>query len=215
MNVLLNSYAFDAPWCAAALHPYLNPNMRACVVALSFCEGWSEEQAESGRHRELLLSAFAHYGIPPEHVFLIDWFHDTPESAKQKIAKSDVLFFTGGWPDHMMRRLYAWDLVSQIESFPGLVMGCSAGAMVQFRHYYITPDEDYDTFSYQEGMNFVDQFYMEVHFNDTPIQMESIHKVRKEQRKPVFAVYNDGGLLVNGDEVTIMGRVKYYGLDRQ
>lgn len=214
MNVLLNSYGFDAPWCAATLNPHLTPNMRACVVALSFCEGWSEEQAESEKHRQMLLPAFAHYGITPEHISLIDWFHDTPETAQQKIAESDVLFFTGGWPDHMMRRLYAWDLVKQIEAFPGLVMGCSAGAMVQFRHYYITPDEDYDTFSYQEGMNFVDQFYMEVHFNDTPIQMESINKVRKEQHKPVFAVYNDGGLLVNGDEVTIMGRVKYYGLDR-
>lgn len=214
MNVLLNTYAFDVPWAADTLGKYIKPSMKVCVVALSFCAGWTEEQAESSRHRHMLLPAYAHYGIPAENISLIDWFHDTPESAKQKIQESDILFFTGGWPDHMMRRLEQWKLVEQIEAFPGLIMGCSAGAMVQFAHYYITPDEDYDTFSYHHGMNFVRQFYMEVHFNDTPIQHESIDRVRREQRKPIFAVYNDGGLVVDGDEVTVMGRVKYYGLDR-
>lgn len=213
MNVLLNSYAFDAPWCAAALSPLIRPNMRACIVALSFRCGMTEAEAETGRHRHMLLPAFAHYGIPGDHVSLIDWFHDTPESAQRKIQESDILFFTGGWPDHMMPRLHQWGLVPLIEGFPGLIMGCSAGAMVQFSEYFITPDEDYDRFSYEKGMNFIHDFYMAVHFCDAPEQLEGINRVRRERRRPVFAVYNDGALLVNGDEVTIMGHVKYYGVD--
>lgn len=214
MNVLLNTYAFDAPWAAETLGRYIRPQMRACIVALSFCAGWTEEQAESERHRHMLLPAFAHYGIAPEHITLVDWFHDTPASASQKIAESDILFFTGGWPDHMMHRLEQWQLVEQIESHGGIIMGCSAGAMVQLSRYHITPDPDYDSFSYCHGMNFIHDFAVEVHFRELPIQYESIDRVRRELGKPVFGVYDDGGLVVCGDEVIIMGHVNYYGVHR-
>lgn len=209
-NILLNTYAFHEPWAASWLERILKPDMTVTVVALSFNAGMNEEQAATEGHRADLLPAFMHYGIAPGNVQLINWFRDTPQSAREKIQQSDVLFFTGGWPDHMMYRLRRWKLTQLIEHFDGVIMGCSAGAMVQLKQYHITPDEDYPTFSYQQGMDMLDSFYMEVHYRETDLQQVSIDRVRREKGKPVFAVYNDGGLLIEGSCITPMGRAKLF-----
>lgn len=209
-NVLLNTYAFQEPWAATWLERILKPDMRATVVALSFNAGMDEVQAATEGHRQDLLPAFAHYGIGPEQVELVNWFRDTPQSARRKMRDSDILFFTGGWPDHMMYRLRRWKLTELVEQFDGVVMGCSAGAMVQMKRYHITPDEDYPSFVYQSGMDMLDRFYIEVHYRETDLQHASIDRVRRERGKPVFAMYNDGGLLVQGDCVTPMGRVRLF-----
>lgn len=209
-NVLLNTYAFHEAWAAPWLERVLKPEMKVTVVALSFNAGMNEAEAASEGHRRDLLPAFMHYGIAPGQIELVNWFRDTPQTARGKIQNSDVLFFTGGWPDHMMYRLRRWGLLELIEQFDGIIMGCSAGAMVQMKHYHITPDEDYPSFCYQEGMNMLDRFYIEVHYQETELQQASIDRVRREKGKPVFAMYNDGGLLVEGGRITVMGRMRLF-----
>lgn len=214
-NVLLNVYSFQEPWAAQWLERILKPDMLVTVVALSFNAGDTEEKARTEQHWADLLEPFGYYGIEPEQIELINWFKDTPQTAREKIQQSDVLFFTGGWPDHMMYRLRCLDLIDLIEHFDGIIMGCSAGAMVQMKQYHITPDDDYPEFSYQEGMNLLDRFMIEVHYCEKDIQHESIARVTCEKGKPVFAVYNDGGLLVEGDCISMMGRVRLILPERQ
>ncbi len=209
-NVLLNTYAFHEPWAQSALTGILHPTMRVTVVAFSFNAGMDEMQAASEGHRRDLLPAFAAYGIPQAQIELVNWFRDTPETARKKIRNSDVLFFTGGWPDHMMYRLHRWGLVELIESFDGIVMGCSAGAMVQVQDYHITPDADYSDFGYYHGMKMLDRFDIEVHYKETELQHRSIHRVLREKKRPVIAVYNDGGVIVRGDQISTMGRVRLF-----
>lgn len=209
-NILLNTYDFHAPWAARWLSRVLRPELRVSVVALSFNAGMTEAQASSEKHRADLLPAFTHYGIPPEQVALVNWFHDTPQSAREKMERSDLLFFTGGWPDHMMSRLRQWELTELVEHFDGIVMGASAGAMVQMREYHITPDADYASFGYYHGMSILDRFYIEVHYRETELQHQSIARVRRERGKPVYAMYDDGGLLVEGDCISVMGRMRIF-----
>lgn len=209
-NILLNTYAFHEEWAKPWLERILKPEMKVAVVALSFNAGMNEAEAATEGHRRDLLPAFMEYGIAPGKIELVNWFRDTPQTAREKIQNSDVLFFTGGWPDHMMYRLHRWGLVELIERFDGIIMGCSAGAMVQMKQYHITPDEDYPHFCYQEGMNMLDRFYVEVHYKETELQQASIDRVRKEKGKPVFAMYNDGGLLVEGERITVMGRMRLF-----
>lgn len=211
-NVLLNTYAFHEPWAQPWMSRLLQPWMRVTVVALSFNAGDSEETAQTEGHRRDLLPAFRYYGIREENICLINWFEDNPITAREKIASSDVLFFTGGWPEHMMYRLRILELVEQIETFPGIVMGCSAGAMIQLRQYHITPvpAEGYFEFCYQYGMNMLHRFYVEVHYMETELQHRSIRRVLEEKGKPVIALYNDGGLLVEEGCLTPMGRTRIF-----
>ncbi|EPZ54469.1 peptidase S51 family protein [[Clostridium] sordellii ATCC 9714] len=64
----------------------------------------------------------------------------------------------------MMDRLKEFKIIEDIENYKGIVMGSSAGAMVQVAQYHITPDKDYDTFSYNEGLNMITDFDIEVHY---------------------------------------------------
>ena len=209
-NVLLNTYAFHEPWAFETLSPLLHPGMRAAVVAFSFNAGMDEAQAASEGHRRDLLTPFGAYGIGPAHVELVNWFRDTPHSAREKIAGSDIVFLTGGWPDHMMYRLQRWGLAERLEGFEGIVMGCSAGAMVQMRRYHVTPDADYPSFGWYEGMDLLRDFLIEVHYRETPLQHQSIERVRRETGLPLFALYDNGGLVVRGEEISTMGRTRLF-----
>lgn len=211
-NVLLNTYAFHEPWAQPWMSRLLEPWMKVTVVALSFNAGDTEEVAKTENHRQDLLPAFRFYGIPEENVRLVDWFHDNPITAQRKIASSQVLFFTGGWPEHMMYRLRVLELVEQIERFPGIIMGCSAGAMIQLKQYHITPfpEDGYPEFCYMNGMNLLKDFYIEVHYMETDLQHCSIQRVRQEKQKPVIALYNDGGLIVQEDCLIPMGRTRIF-----
>lgn len=211
-NILLNTYAFHEPWAQPWMSRILQPWMRVTVVALSFNAGDSEETAQTEGHRRDLLPAFHYYGIPAEQVRLVNWFDDNPITAREKIQNSHVLFFTGGWPEHMMYRLRILELVEQIESFPGIIMGCSAGAMIQLEQYHVTPfpQDGYYEFCYMRGLKMLRDFYIEVHYMETELQHQSIRRVRQEKKKPVFALYNDGGLLIQRDCITPMGRTRLF-----
>ena len=103
---------------------------------------------------------------------------------KDKIRKSNIVFFTGGYPDKMMKKFYKYDLVKELESFNGIMIGASAGAMVQIKEYHITQDFDYKQYSYQKGLNIIKDFDLEVHFNNTEIQNISILRSIREKKKP-------------------------------
>ena len=104
-------------------------------------------------------------------------------------------------------RLEEWGLVEPIRQFPGIVMGCSAGAMMQMTEYHITPDEDYDTYGYYPGLGLLEGFEPEVHYAASEVQKESIDRYLRERGKPVYAMTNQGGLVVRNGEITPMGEV--------
>ena len=94
-----------------------------------------------------------------------------------------------------------------IQRFPGIVMGCSAGAMMQMTEYHITPDEDYDTYGYYSGLGLLEGFEPEVHYAASEVQTESIRRYLRERGKPVYAMTNQGGLVVQNGIITTMGQV--------
>ena len=50
---------------------------------------------------------------------------------------------TGGAPDLMMKRIKEKKLKKLIKNYKGIMIGYSAGAMIQLDSYHISPDEDY------------------------------------------------------------------------
>lgn len=213
INVLLNVYEFDAPWARDVLGGVLKQGMKACVLTMSHGReipdgaGWDRAYGWGGFIRRDLERAFGAYGIQETDISFVSWFHDTAQTAARKLDEADVLFLTGGLPDVFFERMQAMKLVERLQQFPGVVMGASAGAMVQFLEYHITPDEDYDAYCYHQGLGLLDGFELEVHFADTPVQRECMARYQKERGKPLWAMCNDGGLLVRNGEITPMGRV--------
>ena len=220
VNVLLESYDLTATFLVEKLRPYIKPNSHVAIVAFSFLtsqasclEEWLKLYGrEEGMFYNWLVDPFAEFGVPEENITFVNYFADTKESAAQKVKNADIIYFTGGLPDAMMDRLYEFELVEHLKNFDGVVLGCSAGAMIQLEEYHITPDWDYPEFGYYKGLPWLKDFYVEVHFEDSKDQKASICRVLQERQKPIYATrHNNAAIIVDNGKIQLVGDVRTYG----
>ena len=219
VNVLLESYNLTEPFLVDALKPYIKPWHRVAIVAFSFLPSQATTLQQwltlYGREEEMfyhwLVDPLMEFGIPEDNIDFINYFADTKESAAEKVRIADILYFTGGLPDVMMERLAEFELLDELGRFDGLVLGCSAGAMIQLQNYHITPDWDYPEFGYYEGLPWLRDFYVEVHYEETELQKRCIQKVLTERGKPVYAIFhNRGALMINNEQITRLGETELF-----
>ena len=222
VNVLLNLYNFQEDWAFEELSQVLHPQQRVCLLPLSFHEDWVQNpqdwQREFGpasQHAAELLAAFGAYGIPAEQIESVNYFLDDPQSARDKVEGADVLFFTGGFPDKMMARLEELELCDVIRQHPGVIMGASAGALIQLDQYHLTPDADYDHFQVHQGLGLLEGFEIEVHYEGNEDQLASIDWALNQRQVPIFAIGNQGGVLLGDGDCALLGDVVPFGFDEE
>lgn len=219
VNVLLESYDLTAPFLAEELRPYIKPDSRVTIVAFSFLPSQASDleqwRALYGKGEGMFYSWLADplfaFGVVEENIAVVNYFADTKEEAAEKVKRADILYFTGGLPDAMMDRLYEFELVEILKSFDGVVLGCSAGAMIQLEEYHITPDWDYPTFGYYWGLPWLNDFYVEVHYENTEEQNNSIRRVLTERNKPVYTTaHNNAAIIVDNGRIKPLGDVNVF-----
>lgn len=219
INILLEGYAIDAPWLYEELKKYIKPAHMVAVVAFSFRDNrvkslsdWNTLYSkENGKYYDGIVGGLMSYGISEEKITFINYFTDTKESAAQKIEAADIVYFLGGLPDRMMERIQEFDLYDVLLRHKGIVMGYSAGAVIQLAEYHLSPDEDYPVFGYYKGIPYLDDFYLEVHYEGTKVQNQSIERVRSERRKTVYATaLGDGAILVDNGTIKRLGDVRTF-----
>lgn len=218
INILANSYTIDEDWCFNQFSKIIKSHHKILVIPFSFrdkdiysIETWIEcYNNESGKYYHGVVDSFKRYKIDCKNIKWLNYFEDTIESAKEKIEESDILYFTGGLPDKTMDRLEEFDLLKHVENHKGIMIGFSAGALIQLKDYHLTSDKDYDSFRYQKGLNMIHDFDLEVHFTDSEKQVESIDKVIKEKNVPVYAIEEEGALIIENDEIIQVGKVHLF-----
>ena len=201
------------------LKDYFNEKTRVCVIAFSYYdnyvfdkESWERVYGrDKGNCYFETVDSFTPFGVKEENISFINYFTDTKESAKEKIKSADVLYFTGGLPDRMMDRIKDFELEDAIMSHNGIVMGYSAGAVIQLKEYHLYPDGDYTDFGYYKGLPMLDDFYLEVHYRGLDIQKESVKKCLRERGKTVYVTHDHGGgIIVENGNIRTVGRVDLY-----
>ena len=219
INILLEGYDIDAIWLYDELKQYIKPTHSVAVVAFSFHDNHVKSIAdwnllyskENGQFYAGITSGFAAYGISERNITFVNYFADTKESAAQKIEKADIVYFPGGLPDRMMNRIKEFDLYDLLMKHDGIVMGYSAGAVIQLSEYHLSPDEDYPEFHYYNGLPYLKDFYLEVHYEGTDIQNDAIKRVIDERGKTVYATELEAGaILVDNGNIKLIGNVKTY-----
>ena len=191
------------------------PRGRVCVVALSYYDdavydagSWQRVHGAGGGIYEETVRSFAVFGIPREDISFINYFTDTREEAEAKIAAADILYFPGGLPDRMMDRITDMGIEGALRAHRGLVMGYSAGAVIQLDSYHLSPDADYPAFGYYRGLGYLSGFAIEVHYEGRPTQDASVSRVLAEQRLPVYVTHTaKGGIVVTEDGIRRIGEV--------
>lgn len=218
VNILLDRYNIDAPWLFDHLKEYIKPYHKILVVAFSFRDNRvrdnSDWQALYGKNQGKLyrgiVDSFKSYGIKEESIELLNYFTDTKESANTKVESCDILYFLGGLPDRMFERLKEFDLIDVMLKHKGIIMGYSAGAVIQLEEYYLSPDNDYPEFSYYEGIPYINDFYIQSHYENTDIQNLCIKKVLAEKNKTVYAIDETGALIVDNGAIKTIGNIKAF-----
>lgn len=218
VHILLDGYDFGEDWLRRELGKYMKPTCKVAVLAFSFRDrvkslaDWNALYAPGGKFYAGQIGQFAAYGIPKENVTFLNYFTDTKESAAKKIKEADIVYFLGGLPDRMMDRIREFELEGVLTEHGGIVMGYSAGAVIQLTEYHLSPDGDYPEFGYYRGLPYLDGFYLEVHYEGTDVQKDAIRRVLAERGKPVYAIGNRaGGILVDGDgNLRLLGRVQKF-----
>lgn len=203
----------------AELKDYFKPTDKVAVVAFSFYDDYVKDAASwetvygngIGRCYFETVDSFKPFGIPAKNFTFVNYFTDTKESAREKIKGADVIYFTGGLPDRMMDRIIEFDLVDVLMAHKGVVIGYSAGAVIQMREYHLSPDDDYPEFGYYNGLPYLDGFYLEVHYEHKPWQDESIKRVPLEKGKPLYVLHTrEGGIVVENGNIRTIGHVDVY-----
>ena len=197
------------------LSPYFSAESRVAVVALSYYddyvydeESWQRVYGVGGNCYYETVDPLGALGVPKENIKFISYFSDTTESAREKIEWANVIYFTGGLPDRMMERIEDMGIADDLRKKDGVIVGYSAGAVIQLRKYHLTPDGDYPEFGYYYGLGYLDCLSLEVHYEFKAVQDESIARVPAERGLPLYVTHTrQGGVVVDNGRVFTVGRV--------
>lgn len=211
INVLMSRGILGTPPVVEALKGTIQSHSKVAILLYSFFEkDFPDEQSyhayyEIGSEYYLkMVQSFAPYGIKEDQLIWINYFKDNTEVAKDKINQADILYFPGGSPDQMMKRIIERDLKETIEKHQKIYIGSSAGTMIQFQMYHISKDKDYHAFRYEEGLNLLHGFSVEVHYRRKKKQKSALRKVFRAFRHPIFTIPDDGILIVDQEGITLI-----------
>ena len=220
INLLLEGYDLALPYLRNELKQIIHPGHKVAAVAFAFRDSKVRTAADwrrlygkdHGKYYAGIANGFTAYGVSENDIVFVNYFEDTKESARKKIENADIVYFPGGLPDRMMERIEEFGLTDILRNHDGIIMGYSAGAVIQLREYHLSPDEDYPGFAYYNGLGYLDGFYHEVHYEGTSIQKASIERVLKERGGKVYATrYMQGTILVEDGKVRLLGDVEVFG----
>lgn len=219
INIMLEGYDIGADWLRNDLSRYIKPEHSVAVVALSFrdnrvhsLDDWELlYSAERGKYYDGITGGFKAYGISENNISFVNYFTDDHATALKKVTQADIVYFLGGLPDRMFERIHELGLYDALVHHDGIAIGYSAGAVIQLAEYYLDPDDDYKEFSYYEGLPYLDDFYLQVHYEATPIQQEAIQRVLSERKKPIYALaHGNGGLVAHDGQIKMLGDVTLF-----
>lgn len=216
INILNMDYKIHDDWCKDFYDKYINKNDKVCVLAFSFRESQISNSEEwlffygsnEGSYYKGIVESYMAFGIKEDNIRFVNYFEHSIEEMKGMINQSTILYLPGGIPTGFFDKIIEKELVSTISNYDGLVVGCSAGAMIQMDEYFISPDKDYPTYSIEEGIGLLSGFGIEAHFSNEKHQLDSIYKYISNKSLPVYGISDDGVLIVERNEVKLFGNVK-------
>ena len=217
-HILLSRGILAEPYIHAHLKSYIQPSDKVAVVAFSFFKEHVQTQQDydalylkDGTYYQKMVDAFKPYGIQEKQISFLHYYNDDQQTLVKKINDASIIYFPGGAPDLLMERIHEKQLFSVIQNQQDkVIVGSSAGAMVQFDCFHISPDREYHKFQYLEGLGFLTGFGIEVHYRRRRKQKSSLRKVRRLKKIPLYAIPDEGALIIAHNQIKCIKAYQLY-----
>lgn len=209
-------YRLNLPWCVDTYRKYIKKEDKVVIIAFSYreeeiqnLEQWNRYyQNPDGLYYKGMIDSFMAFGVQESNIRVINYFTDNTETILSEIASSDILYLPGGMPTLLYARMSELKLVDTIKKYEGVVIGCSAGAMVQFDEYYISPDYEYPNYSEEEGLGLLSGFAIEAHYRkDSLAQNDAIKKYQDRYHLKIYGIGDEGLIVINNNQIQCYGDV--------
>ncbi len=216
-NILINNYALDATWCFDSFKTIIQSEMKVVVLPFSFRDDLVKNAQEAdryyakgGKYYESIVNPLLKFGIKEENITILNYYVATKDDVVSELNTADILYFTGGLSDKTIERCKEKQIFEELKAFDKIVIGVGAGAMVQLDKFHITPDDDYEEYSYCSGIGYLDDFDIEVHYDCSYGKKMSIRRALVEEKKNIYAIGNQGSLLVEDGKISCIGQVELF-----
>jgi peptidase E len=214
INILTNWYNFHEKWAFDTLKQYITPAKTVAVMPLAYRhrevhsnKTWQRLYGDAGIKYNDIITPFLTYGISQENITFLNKF-DKMQDHTAIVSNADILLFTGGLPENIIRHLNELGLTEAIKNFSGVLIGASAGAMFQLDNYHITPDEDYRRYIPKNaGLSLVSGFDIEVHYTASDVQRQCIAKALADNNVPIYAMWHTSAILIDDGNVQLLGDI--------
>ena len=202
VNILLSDFSINDDGAYEDLKYYFKPLSKVLVMPFANWEYLQDERHfrelfhyDYGREFLDIEKKLRMYGIQKEDISVISP-KDSVEFVLEKIKRADVILLTGGDPNQIAMHMpfEVWEALDDVE----IIVGVSAGSMIQCAVYYMHRDYEDDTVplvkrdSYPFGMTYAFDIILVHYDEENEIQRKAI--ARHEGRK-----YGDLILLKDGD----------------
>lgn len=210
INIMLSRSYIDNPYLYLYFKKYIKKGMKVLVIPFSFYPGDDLNTYRPGGERyQKMINQFIPYDIEEKDIAWLDYELDNNEIAVKKIRQADLIYLTGGLPDKMYERLEEFNIISNLENFKGVLLGISAGAVIQFQTYHLSPDRDYKKFNIYPGLKIINDFGVEVHYGDRRWkQNKALKKMNKIMPRTYYTIPDAGALIKDGDNIILINGVK-------
>lgn len=218
MNILFDSQDFDQDWAHSTLSAYIKPNCNITVIPFAFHETWVTDahqwnecyNCNDGLYFEGIIKPFIQYGVITENIRFINYFKDKASDLADALRTTDIVYFVGGFPEKTMERLIELGMKEIIENFKGIIMGWSAGASMQAKEFFTSPDNHYKEYSEHQGLNFIEGFAVKVHYIGSSEQVECIRRYISNTGNKVFCLSKQSGIIYEDGEIKLLGNAFEY-----
>ena len=212
INVLMSRGILGSDMLVEELKNVIKKEHKVAILLYSFFEKqlYNEQDyhayyEKGSEYYEKMVNSFIPYGIGESQLMWINYFKTSKEEALHILQSADIIYFPGGAPEEMMKRIQEKGLLEAIESHKKIYIGSSAGAMIQMHQYHISKDDDYKAFSYQQGLNLLHGFSIEVHYARKKKQKRGMRKVFRAFRHPIFTIPDDGAIVIDDKQIILLG----------
>lgn len=176
-------------------------NMNIVFIASSF----DNYERNDIKHKELV-KLFNDINIKFNSIYLIDNRIDSNKS-KELIKKSDIIFLMGGDPKKEMDSIIEYDLVSDIKTKEGIIIGVSAGSMNQITNVIYKDEIDNNILIKYKGLGFFNtNIYPHVDINNKEY-LQEIFEVSKYGK--ILCLPNSSFIRIENNKIDIIGEHYY------